>query len=97
MKEYLALHHVQDPAGARYTPGEIFEAEYSDAAEERLIRLGAICVNGANAQDDIVFEDQPMETDEIEEEIEPEEVMTEAPMIDVMEGVTVKKKRGRKA
>ena len=97
MKEYIAVHHVQDHAGARVTPGEIFEADYSAETEERLIRLGAIRVNGAGAHDAVRSEDDTHGSEAIEEAIEYTDIPEEAPMIDVMEGVTAKKKRGRKA
>lgn len=97
MKEYTARHYVRDDKGILHTPGEIFDAEYEDAAEERLLRLGAVIASGAyeEAAEPVqrVFEEQT-----VQDTAEADEADDVSGMIDVMEGITEAKtaKRGRK-
>ena len=90
MKEYTAVHYVHDHHGSLHTPGEVFEAEYDDAAEERLLRLGAVIVSEDQVSSNV--RDEVIEDEEIDETVEFDESI----VIDVMEGITEKPKRGRK-
>lgn len=93
MKEYTALHYVHDDKGTLHTPGEIFEAQYDEAAEKRLLLLGAVSLNAAEkaAAEVAVEEETVVDTD-------ADDADDVSEMIDVMEGISEKKtaKRGKK-
>lgn len=97
LREYTALHYVKDQVGCLVTPGEIFEADYDAQTEERLLKLGAVkrCDNSIPVSEpeahdeDAVFEAEATAVADEAEDIA-------APVIDVMEGISAPKRRGRR-
>lgn len=98
LREYTAIHYVKDQVGCLVTPGEIFEADYDAQTEERLLNLGAItrCDNSIPVSEPEAYDEDTTFEAEAEAVADEADDMA-APVIDVMEGISAPKRRGRRS
>lgn len=95
---YTAVHYVK-VAGRSYTPGEIFTANMTAAEEERMLRLGAIISNGpayASKHDPETHDEPEDEQGNQQDDPVTDDAEQIPAIIDAMDAVVTKPKRGRK-
>ena len=88
---YVANHYLR-VSGTLISPGEAFDADYTEEQERRLISKGAISASGMTL-DEVIQQSAECRADEEthDEALEEtsDEIEPEAPEIDVMDGIAV--------